>query len=84
MKVEVEEVIINILLFIESAIKYAEGYFNNEHNRDNECENCINNGCLEEMLTSLKINQYANVICTYYEGAIIEIWNNKIFSEYYI
>lgn len=63
---------------IKSVIKYAEDYFDTEHNRDNECEDCINNGCLEEMLTSLKINQYANIQCSDYEGAIIEIWDKKI------
>ena len=54
-------------------IDHAINYFENEHNRDDECEDCPN--CLEEMIKSLKTEQFASITCTSYEGTDFEIWS---------
>jgi hypothetical protein len=63
---------------IESVIEHALDYFDSEHNRNGECNNCASGKCRKEMVKSLKKNNYACIECTDYEGASIETWNKKI------
>ena len=60
----------------QRAIDNAINYFDNEHNRDKECEDCPH--CLEEMIQLLKNGESASITCTSYLGANLEMWEMKL------
>lgn len=53
-------------------------YFNNEHNRDNECSECINDKCKQNLINDLKKKYYTEFDCSDYEPAYIRIWSSVI------
>ena len=59
-------------------IDIATDYFSNEHNRDNECEDCIKNKCRKKLIRNLKKDNCANFDCTDYADASIVIWRVAI------
>ena len=57
-------------------IKHAVDYFDDEHNRDLECEDCPH--CLKQMIKSLKNAGSADITCTSYLGANLEMWKMEL------
>lgn len=63
---------------MEEVIECALDYFSNEHNRDDDCEDCIKDKCKKQFINDLKKKHSAGIDCTDYDGASIEIWKVKI------
>jgi hypothetical protein len=59
----------------KDVIEIANDYFCEEHNRDNECKECINNKCNQEFINELTQINKTSITCTDYEGSSFEIWN---------
>lgn len=62
----------------EEIIDIAEAYFDNEHNRDSECDECKNDSCRQNWIQELKETGITAIECTTYEGASFEMWRMKI------
>lgn len=63
---------------IKDMFQTAIDYFNTEHNRDDECEDCKNNGCKKKLMKELKENSRSFFHCTNCEEVTIEIWSMEI------
>ena len=68
---------------LDSAIDKAVDYFELEHNRDDECEECKEDGdrCKNELVESLKNGESGSILCTDYEGAIATVWDEDVNSN---
>jgi hypothetical protein len=62
----------------DELIDIAKDYFSTEHNRDDECQDCINNQCKDKFIRDLKHEQWACIDCTSYCDAVFEMWSVKI------
>ncbi len=58
------------------SLNIASDYFDKEHNRKKKCSKCPK--CGEEMINSLKSNQFATITLTNYVKAQFELWSIDI------
>lgn len=65
----------------EEVLGVAENYFDDEHNRDEECGQCENDNCKKRMLEELGKDKCAEIECTDFEPVFIQIWSKKINFE---
>ena len=72
---------IHASLDLEELIDTALIYFSQEHNRDNQCSNCIDNMCKKKLIKDLKKKYFTYFDCTDYEEASIKIWTIVIFKK---
>ncbi len=73
-----EQVWLYVVESEDEAIEIAETYFDNEHNRENECKKCVNDYCRQKWIRALRMNGSAAIRCTTYEGTSFETWKRKI------
>jgi len=64
---------IYLCLSVADVIDNAITYFKNEHNRKNECTNCINDSCKNKLIIELKNKNKTYFSCTDYRDTSIEI-----------
>jgi hypothetical protein len=64
----------------EDALDHAIDYFENEHNRSEECELCQEDpeSCQKKMIDDLKKKGFADIETSSYEGAHVSIYKIKL------